>query len=486
MKLTEFFKRRRVAYTGTTATITALVLALFYLFNLVVLGLANHFTWYFHTGEEYDLSISDAAAELFADIDTEEGGVEIIFCDLEQNIASHKQLDFVYKTATAMQEKYPELIRISYVNLWLEPDRVADYYKNENGTENTINSSTVIIDYQGKFLVNPAASYYVLDRENYVVSYSGEEELVSNILWVTAKEHPVAYFTANHGEEIPTALYRSLIRAGYMVDRIDLATEASVPEDAGLLVISSPLYDFQRSAAGSAFESEIYKLESYLAKGGQMLVTLDPGRVEGLPRLCGFLEENGIKPEAATVIDGQNALPGSAGYSLITSFGDGALSLRLSAHATKEGRRTVLSAALPLAATESSKATVEPFLFSSDAATVQAADGQAISHGRTALAMAATRREGGGQLFVLGSAYLTDVELMHARGYGNSQLVYAILSEMGADRVPLGIASVAVDRSAIEDLTLGEADLYAFLSAVLIPLILVTAGLVIRRKRKNH
>ena len=100
--------------------------------------------------------------------------------------------------------------------------------------------------------------------------------------------------------------------------------------------------------------------------------------------------------------------------------------------------------------------------------------------------MAATRREGGGQLFVLGSAYLTDVELMHARGYGNSQLVYAILSEMGADRVPLGIASVAVDRSAIEDLTLGEADLYAFLSAVLIPLILVTAGLVIRRKRKNH
>ena len=76
MKLTEFFKRRRVAYTGTTATITALVLALFYLFNLVVLGLANHFTWYFHTGEEYDLSISDAAAELFADIDTEEGGVE--------------------------------------------------------------------------------------------------------------------------------------------------------------------------------------------------------------------------------------------------------------------------------------------------------------------------------------------------------------------------------------------------------------------------
>ena len=475
MKLTEFFKRRRVAYTSTTVTITALVLALFYLFNLVILGLANHFTWYFHTGEEYDLGISDAAAELFAD-----------FCDLEQNIATHKQLDFVYQTATAMQDKYPDLIRIFYVNLWLEPHRVANYHKNENGTENTINSSTVIIDYQGQFLVNPASSFYVLDNENYVISYNGEEELVANILWVTAREHPVAYFTSNHGEEIPSALYRSLIRAGYMVERVDLAAEASVPEDAGLLVISSPLYDFQRSAATSTYVSELDKLEGYLAAGGRILVTLDPHRVEGLPRLCGFLAENGIKPEAAMLTDAQNALPGSGGYSLITSFGEGALAGRLAAHATWEGRRTVLSAPLPLTAGASEKATAEPFLFSADTATVKALDGQTLSVGRTALAMAAYRHGGEGQLFVVGSAYLTDVNLMHGSGYGNRQLVYAILTEMGADRVPLGIGSVAVDRSAIEDLTLGEADLYTFLSAVLVPLVLLATGLIICRKRKNH
>lgn len=486
MKLTEFFKRRRVAYTGTTATITALVLALFYLVNLVFLGLANHFSWYFYTGEEYDLSISDAAAELFADIDTADGGVEIIFCDVEQNIAGHKQLDFVYKTATAMQEKYPELISISYVNLWLEPYRVADYHTNENGTENEITSTSVIIDYQDKFIVNAASSFYVLDSESYVISYNGEEELVSNILWVTAREHPVAYFTANHGEEIPTALYRSLVRAGYMVERIDLATVASVPEDAGLLVISSPLYDFQRSSATSTYVSELDKLESYLASGGRMLVTLDPHRVAGIPRLCGFLSENGIIPESAIITDGQNALPGSNGYSLITSFGEGVLAARLAAHATQDGRRTVLSAALPLTASVTEKATAESFLFSGDSATVQALDGQTISNGRTALAAVAHRKEGGGQLLVLGSAYLTDVNLMYGKGYGNQQLVYAILSEMGADRVPLGISSVAVDRSAIEDLTLGEADLYTFISAVIVPLVLLTAGLVICRKRKNH
>ncbi len=486
MKFKEFWKGRRAAYMGTTVSMTALVLALFYLFNLMILGLADHFSWYFYTGEDYDLTVSDAAAELFADIDTSAGGVEIIFCDTEPNIASHKQLDFVYETAVGLQKKYPDLIELSYVNLWLEPHRVAAFRENENGAENQLTTSSVIVRYGDKFLVNTASAYYVLDNENYVISYCGEEELTANILWVTAEKHPVAYFTANHGEEIPSALYRSLVRAGYKVDRIDLAGAAEVPEDAGLLVISAPLYDFQRAAAGSTYVSELDKLESYLASGGQMLVTLDPHRVEGLPRLASFLEENGIRPENAILSDGSTALPGSGGYSLIATFAENPLAARLAAHAEQDGRRTVLSAALPLAAVATDRADVMPILYSPASSAVSGLDGKAISSGAFPMMLMAERKAGGGRLLVTGSAYLADLTLMNGEGYGNRQLVYALFTELGADRVPLGIETVAVDRSAIEDLTLGEADLYTVISAVLVPAALLVTGLVICRKRKNH
>ncbi len=486
MKFKEFWKGRRAAYAGSAAAMTALVLALFYLFNLMILGLANHFSWYAYTGEDYDLSISNAGETLFRDIDTTAGRVEIIFCDIEQNIATHKQLDFVYETAVAMQKKYPELIELSYVNLWLEPHRVADFHENENGTENEITSSSVIVRYGESFLVNSAASFYILDAENYVVAYSGEETLTASILWVTEEEHPVAYFTANHGEEAPTALYRALIRSGYTVDRIDLATAAAVPEDAGLLVISSPIYDFQRAAEGSTYVSELDKLESYLAGGGQLMVTLDPNRAPMLPRLSAFLEENGIRPAEGVVTDTTNALPGSGGYSLITSFADNLLSSRLAAYAMRDGRRTVLSGALPLAAVASDTAAVTPLLFSASSATVKGLDGGTLSSGAVPLLMLAERNDGDGRLLVVGSAYLTDLSLMSGDGYGNRELVYALLSELGADRAPLGIDAVAVDRSAIEDLTLGEADLYAFLGAVLLPLLLLAGGVIVCRRRKNH
>lgn len=491
-KLQALLASRAARHTGSTVAFTALVLALFYIVNLIVLGFANKFSWYFYTTDRIEVTVSSAADELFAEIDTEKSKVKIVFCDLEENIESHSQLDYVYDTAVALRERYPDLIELEFVNLWLEPARVSAYRTGKDGSENTINTSSVIIDYGGEFLINSPVSFYTLDAQNYVTSYNGEEVFVSNILWVTAPEHPVAYFTANHGEEVPYALQRMLIYAGYQVTRLDLSTVREVPEDAGLVVISAPLYNFQKAAAGSVEKTELSYLDEYLENGGRVLVMLDSSYAEAMklpngapPHLLSFLSEYGITVKPGTLVDRQNALPGSGGYSLITTYADTGIGATLGAIASQGGRRTVLSGVAPLSLGESEKATVSPILYSPAGAVHEDEGGAELGRGaQPVMAMAET--EGGGRLVVSGSAYLADTAIVDGVGYGNKALINALLSELGAVRVPAGIENIRVDRSAIENLTMGEADLFFAVTAVAVPVILLGAGFIVLRRRKNH
>lgn len=485
MNVKQFFRRRSVKNAGSGVALVALVLAFFYLVNLIVLGAANHFSWYFYTTAQYDLSISGAADELLSDIDTSTDKVEIIFCDIEENVKQSAQLDYVYETAVGLAERYPDLIELSFVNMWLEPARVAPYRVAADGSEQKLNASTVVVDYGGEFVLNSAAAFYTLDAEDYVVAYNGEEIFVASILWVTAKTHPVAYFTANHGEEIPSSLYRQLTAAGYKVESLDLAAVSEIPQDAGMVVISSPLYDFQRTAPGSTYVSELTKLENYLASDGKLYVSLHPAYVEKMPRLSDFLASYGISVGLGTLIDHDAALPGSAGYSLITAFSEEGIAKTLADRVGAGGRRTVLSYAAPLALVESSKANAAPILYSPSSARLLR-DGAESEIGRTPLLALSEMKEGEGMLLVASSPFLADTTLMNGAGYGNKTLVNSILSLFGAKRVPDGIPAVQVDRSAIEDLTSREADLYTVLMAGVIPVGLLAFGLVLHVRRKNR
>ncbi len=491
-KIRSFFSSRRAQNGGSTAALVALVLALFYLCNTVLLAVADRYALYFYTGAQLDITVSGAADELLGTLRTEGKKITVLFCDSEENIEKHSQLDLVYDTAVAMQERYPDLLELSYVNLWLEPARVAPYRENEDGTENKISTSTVIFDCEGEFMLNSPVSFYTLDENNYVTSFNGEEVFVANMLWVGMKEHPVAYFTANHGEEIPSALHRALTYAGYRVERLDLSTVRGVPADAGMIVISAPHYNFGKAAAGSSEKAELDFLADYLAGGGQVLAMLDAGYAENMrlpngnpPHLLSFLAEYGITVQPGRLIDRQNALPGSGGYSLITSYASGEAAADLAARAETADRRIILSDAAVLTLQESALAHAVPLLQAPSSATRIDAAGQTLGGAGTVLAMA-EMKEGGGRLVVAGSAYLADVGLVDGPGYGNKGLIQALLTELGATRVVTGIENLQIDTSAIEDLTMGEADLFFALSAIFVPLLILLAGAIILRRRKNH
>lgn len=125
-----------------------------------------------------------------------------------------------------------------------------------------VTTSTVVFDYKGR---------------NEKVSGTGEQELTNGLIKVIQGRQPKVYFTQGHGEKDTASSDRSggytgiataLASDNFVVDKIVLAQVSEVPADADVLVIAGPKTDF--------LGPEIDILKAYLARGGKLMVMLDP------------------------------------------------------------------------------------------------------------------------------------------------------------------------------------------------------------------
>ena len=228
----------------STAVIAAFLCALV-LINGIVYVLAQKFEWYFYTEEQYSYEVDFEATDRYFEGVTAADRVHIIFCQIEEDLTSSWETRLVYETAMALDERY-DFITVEAINLWSNPDVVRPY-REKDGNKVSINADCVIIDSGRDFTVLTMRNFYVLDDEDYIMSYDGCERFCASIMWTLAYEHPTAYFTVNHGETSTEAFYNMLTFMGYNVVSLDLYSETPEGEDS-LIVIANPIYDFEKSA----------------------------------------------------------------------------------------------------------------------------------------------------------------------------------------------------------------------------------------------
>lgn len=146
-----------------------------------------------------------------------------------------------------------------------------------------------------------------------LTSFNGEA-IVTSTLQVLSQDKPVVLaFTTGHQESSPQdmegpgewgAFAHAILtqREGYTPRILPLPPGAGVPSDVDVVVIAGPKRDFN--------EGEITALQSHLAAGGRILVTLDSGPEmfdRPLPNLYRFLGGLGVKPQVDFVMDAENA-----------------------------------------------------------------------------------------------------------------------------------------------------------------------------------
>ena len=498
-RLSDTVKGRGFSFTLITATV--IVLTVFV--NIILYTLTSVYSLYAYKQEEDDLGISGNTDRLFKGESRE---VTVTFCMDPKALSSHDTGSFVYRTALEFAERY-SFIKLRYVNLLTQVDQNGDrvdlnkYTKDMKGNETKVLTSSVIFESgNNHFVMTDAttttgfAGFYVLNSSGYANVYAGEEIFAALVSWVLADEHKTAYLTQNHGETADVALSNMLTCAGYYVDVINLRRD-EVPEDAGLVIISAPLYDFERGG-DYGVRAEIERLSAYMERGGNLYVAIDP-LADRLPVLEEFLASYGLTMPGheskygfvrQLVRESSDAVS-VGGMSFVATHAEGGLSHRIAANMQLYGTGRVLLQDMGRIDTDSSLG-AHPLLISSPSSVTVAENERVDTNGRYTVAAYSQRDNEDGStasLMLVSGAFLSSSSAMNIDGYSNKDFLYSSFEELfDSDTALYGVKGIVMyNDTSLHGFTMKNAGAYTAV-IMLAPVALAALAAVIVVRRKNR
>jgi hypothetical protein len=149
------------------------------------------------------------------------------------------------------------------------------------------------------------------------VSNPNESLLMGALLAVTRQRERFVYFVSGHGERSPddgdrktgmSVAKNTLLDEQFTVSTLPLMRTESVPINTTVLVIAGPRKDY--------LPGELEQVRGYLARGGNLLVMLDP---ESPPSIAAFVTQLGLTAPEKVVVDPEKRLAGGEGVTLMVS-----------------------------------------------------------------------------------------------------------------------------------------------------------------------
>jgi ABC-type uncharacterized transport system involved in gliding motility auxiliary subunit len=263
-----FFTRRQARY-GAIATVSVFVV-LGILIAVNYLSAKQNKRWDLTENQQFSLS---------------EQSVKVL-----QNLDAPVKFT-VFDRATEFDRFRPRLEQYAYVSDQVSVEYVDPDSKPVQAKEYEIQSyGTIVVDYK--------------DRRERITS-SDEQDITNALIKAVSGKERTVYFLQGHGEKDPnsterdgySAVVETLKRDNYKVEKLPLAQQKDVPEDATALVIAGPTSDL--------LEAEVEAIKRYLARAGKLMVLIDPavGGQGDLPRLEGLLSEWAITLGDNIVVD---------------------------------------------------------------------------------------------------------------------------------------------------------------------------------------
>lgn len=369
-----FYKGRGARYG--TMSIVSIVVFLGVLIAVNYLSTRQSKRWDFTANQVY--SLSDQTIKILSEL---KEPVKFVVFERADRVPMHRSRleNFAYHSSRVTSE---------YVDADRDPLR-ADAAKIES-------LPTILIEYQGR---------------TEKVTSSDELALVNGLIKVTTGQVRKVYFTQGHGEKDTAVSERTgystvsqaLTRDNFSVEQLVLVTQKSVPADAAVVVIAGPSTDF--------FQPEMDALNAYVARGGKVLVLLDPvtkPEAPTQPLLTQFLADWGIRAGNDLVID-------ASGLGQVLGTNDASLPVVVDypSHAITAGFGRVMTG-YPMARSMSpieggsNSHVAQPFI-STSAQSWAEADLTSLSSGQVALNADKGDKQGPVTLGAVASAPATDV-----------------------------------------------------------------------------
>ena len=372
---------RKLRYGGVTAVLTAAIIAIVIIVNIIFSALAQKNLWYTDLTPELFFTLSENCITLMNEGDSafekstspikkideyraaakaenpdakdEDIMINIIFCDDELTWTEDTAQRYVLETAKQLRDEFPDYINIEYVDVVRNPTAVTKYGSGVTTTSVVIECKNDYDNAADEFRVRGIKSFFVFDTDDSETpwAYNGEKIFAASILAVTRADTPVACITYTHGEVLPgESFLLTLANAGYDIKELDLAKD-EIPEDCRLIIVSSPTADFMVSDGISEYD-EIEKLDKFLDGDSSLMVFMDPTLTYRLTNFEDYLEEWGIKFDRVSVEgeagkyepyriqDNSQALDEN-GYSIIGNYTDYGLGGEITEELRKMNRTVV-------------------------------------------------------------------------------------------------------------------------------------------------
>jgi len=233
------FTRRQARYGTLAATSVLVVLGILVAINYI--GARQNKRWDLTAAKQF--SLSDQSRNVLSKLDAP---LQVLVFAQEPDFPRYKDRlkEYEYVTKNVTTE-------------YIDPDKKPTLAK-----QNQIQSyGTLVFNYKGRS-----------ER----VTTDNEQDITNGIIKVVSGQQRKLYFTQGHGEKDTTSAERdgyngiaaALGRENYTVDKVAIAQQGAVPDDAAMVVVAGPRIDF--------FPQEIDALKKYLDKAGKVLLEIDP------------------------------------------------------------------------------------------------------------------------------------------------------------------------------------------------------------------
>lgn len=458
---------------GYSLTITAIVLALLIVVNILVSALPSSLT-------KMDIS----ATKLYSIT----SNTKVVVNALNEDVTiywvvqSGKE-DEVIENLLGKYESLSDHIQVVKKNPDVYPTFAEQY------TDETVYNNSLIVECGEKSRFIAYTDIYLQEADmysySYTTSFDGEGAITSAIDYVTSQELPQLYLVEGHGEQdLPANFSGQIEKENMEVNSLSLVTVDAIPEDAACVVIYAPESDIS--------QEERDMLAEYAENGGKLLVIAGPTQDGLLENLYSLLADYGVEASEGIVVEGAREY-----YSL---QGPLVLLPELNSHAITdalmaERYRPTMPLSTGLTITGSSGgATVTPLLTTSDDAFSKLAGYDLTTYEREegdldgpfALAVSIETNGGGGIVWFTSSYFLEDAYNATSSG-ANGDLAMNALSALIGESEAMAIRSKSLNYNY---LTINEAtsSLLKVLMIGVCPLAYLGVGLhtILKRRRMQN
>lgn len=321
-----------VKHTTMATVLTVFFIAIVVLINVVASIIFDRYPLTLDLTENSKYSISQQSIDYVEGIDSE---ITITVLAEEEVFASVNEYTVQAQELLKRYKEYNPNITIKYVDLLKNPEIVSDYpdvtlkdydivfetYVTDEASGEKFHRVKVVnlaqlVSWNPDF-ISQLESYYgdfdafcqtygavnvVAAYGGYITGSSAEQAFTSALMHITDPDPVEVAFLTGRDEVSELSRFRSLLSAnGYTVSTIDITTE-EIPSNIDVVIVGAPKQDY--------LDSEVKKLSDFLINDGMLekdMIYIASVQQAKTPNLDEFLEEYGVKIEEAIVFENNSS-----------------------------------------------------------------------------------------------------------------------------------------------------------------------------------